>query len=245
MFWREFADQRGWVGFGFLAGILEPIFHIAVVTFWHVAIRMMPIYGTSKILFIATGLYPIFMFIHLSSQFNVAVGSTKSEVHRYPVEKALDYILMRVMMKFIVYVVVGIILYSGIAILFAPEAIPDDPASACLGLLAFALIGLGVGLCNAVLGRIFYLWHMIYVPLSRALILFSGILYVPSFLPVYLRRYMKWNPLLQAVEQFRHGFYPHYPRAVYMGWFLWTFVLCSVVLGFCVERLFRRKLQES
>ena len=93
MFWREVADQRGWVGFGFIAGIMEPIFHIAVVTFWHVAIRVMPIYGASKVLFIASGLYPIFMFIHLSSQFNVAVGSSGRGLRRYPVEKALDFIL--------------------------------------------------------------------------------------------------------------------------------------------------------
>lgn len=244
VFWREIVEQRGLAGLGFLAGILEPIAHITVVCLWHNMVRVQPVYGDSKVLFVTTALYPIFMFIHLSSQPRAAIGRGGAP-RRFPIQRALDDILARSLLKFLVYSFVGVILFTGVAAFFSPSGVPADPASAVAGVLTLALLGLGVGLCNAVAGRLLPVWLMLWTPVSRVLILFSGLLFIPAHLPENLRSVMKWNPVLQGVELFRHGFYPSYPKAVFMPGYLLAVVLAALVLGFCLERVMRRRLQAA
>ena len=66
---------------------------------------------------------------------------------------------------------------------------------------------------------------------ARSLIFVSGVFYMPVYLPPFLRDWLAWNPVLQAVELLRRGFYgPDYP-ALLDPRYLVLAVLSTLALG--------------
>jgi len=230
--------------FGFIAIILEPVLHIGVVMLWHYLMRIQPIYGASKVLFIASGLYPLFVFIHLSSHFRSA-WRVHDQQHRFPIETLLDFILAKAFLKLVVYCIVGLVLFAGIYYFITPQALPFNWRPVLEAMAAMAMLGVGVGMCNAAIEPLFPMWHAIYTPLARSLILFGGVLYVPDFLSANLRSILIWNPALHGVELFRQGFYPFFPTVVYMPRFMWGCALLSLVVGLCLNRIMRDRIEDS
>jgi capsular polysaccharide transport system permease protein len=239
VFSREIDVQSGRIAFGFVLEILEPLFHIGVICLWHYMLRVQPVYGSSIVLFISTGIYPIFVFVHLSSR--VRATSVSAGHRRFPIEGPLDFIISGTGMIMFAYVLVGIVLFVGLAIFSTAQAIPFEFSVILESVLALACLGFGIGLCNAVIQRLTPIWHYFWGAIARALILFSGALYVADFLPVHLREVLAWNPVLHAVELFRQGFYPYYPTLIYDGDYMWGCALAPIVVGLCLQRLFRRK----
>ena len=240
VFSREIDVQSGRIAFGFVLEILEPLFHIGVICLWHYLLRVQPVYGSSIVLFISTGIYPIFVFVHLSSR--VRATSVSAGYRRFPIERPLDFIVSGTGMILFAYLLVGVVLFIGLAIFSTPQAIPFEWSAIIESLCALACLGFGIGLCNAVAQKLIPVWHYFWGAIARALILFSGALYVADFLPVYLRDILVWNPVLHAVELFRQGFYPYYPTLIYDGTYMWGCALAPIAVGLCLQRLFRRKL---
>lgn len=240
VFSKEIDSQSAQVAFGFLLTLFEPLFHIGVLCLWHLLMRTQPIYGTSIVLFISTGIYPIFVFVHLSSHTRALSGAGASR--RFPIELPLDFVISGTCMIIFSYTVVGVLLFTGIAIFGSLQAIPFDFQPILEALTALACLGFGTGLCNAVVQRLFPAWRYFWGGLARALIIFSGALYVADFLPTYLRDVLVWNPILHAVERFRQGFYPFYPTLIYDPSYLWGFSMATLVGGVCLQRLLRRRL---
>jgi capsular polysaccharide transport system permease protein len=239
---REAMVTFSW-GFGiaFLASMLEPVFHIGVVVLWHWLMRIIPVYGTSKVLFISSGLYPLFVFIHLSTMFGAA--KTDQSGRRFPRVQLLDVILVKALIKLLVYFGVGILLFGGIYLFVTPQGLPFAPAKALQAMAILAVMGIGAGMCNAAIDPIFPLWHMIYTPVARAMILFGGVLYVPDLLPTFTRDFVIWNPASHGVQLFRQAFYPGYPQVVYMPNFLLVSAYTSLVLGLCLLRVMRGRIE--
>jgi capsular polysaccharide transport system permease protein len=113
-----------------------------------------------------------------------------------------------------------------------------------LAILAIAIMGLGMGLSNAALQKMIPVWRFIWIPIARGLVLFSGIFYVPDFLPVHIRNALAWNPVLQGVELFRHGFWLGYPYECYSPYYMWSFGFTLLLFGLCADRVFRRYLDD-
>lgn len=238
IFFRELYSKLGRSGFAFLLSLMEPIFHIAVVCSWHYLVRIIPVYGNSKVLFISTGLYPVFVFIHLSSQYEGAIARG-----RFPVERTLDIFFAQTLLKLFGYLLVGVLLFSGISVFITPQGIPYDFEPVMLSILTLGTLGMGVGLCNVVISVHYPMWRHIYAPISRCLILFSGVLFVPDFMPLVLRKYLAWNPVMHGVDLFRQGFYPGYPRLIFDPQFLWFCALAALVLGLSLERISRSRIE--
>lgn len=241
---REIAVVFG-AGYGisFVATLLEPVFHIGVVALWHWLLRIQSVYGPSKVLFISTGLYPLFVFVHLSTSFG---GVAKSEFsdRRFPAVLLSDAILARAAVKLVVYVAVGILLFGGIAIFISPLGVPADPLRVVAAIGLLALIGIGIGFCNIAIESFIPIWHMIYAPLSRSMILFGGVLFVPDFLPPYVRNMLIINPIMHEVIMFRQGFYPNFPSLSYRPEYMLVSVAVAVFVGLGSLRLVARRLDE-
>jgi len=241
---REIDEQLGRGGHRLLLGIIEPLFVLSIAIVWHTLLHWQPAYGTSKVLFIASGLYGTFLFVHLSGEFrSKSKGSVASR--RYPAEKTLDIILAASFMKLFVYACGGIVGFGLIYTEFTYEALPRNWSAALLGLFSLSMLGLGMGLCNAAFEQMAPIWRYIWQPIARGLILFSGVIYVPDFLPVRIRDILIWNPVQQGIELFRMGFYPGYPDQCYTPLYLWSIAPGLVILGLCLDRVFRRLLDET
>ena len=241
---REIHEALGRGGFRLILHILEPPFALAVAVTWHVLLRIQPPYGTSRVLFITTGLYSTFLFVHLSGRFR-AVAKGSVALRRFPAEKTLDLIVADFIVKLVIYAYAAVLTFGGIYVLFDRTAIPVLPSTALLGMFALMLLGLGMGLCNAAIEQLFPLWRYFWIPIGRGLILFSGVIYVPDFLSPHIRYLLSWNPALQGVELFRMGFYPGYPRDLYSPAYLWSVVTILLLTGLCADRVFRRHFDET
>jgi len=238
---REVDEQIGHGGYRLILGIIEPLFVLSIAIIWHTLLHWQPAYGTSKVLFIGSGLYSTFLFVHLSGEFrSKAKGSVA--LRRFPVEKTLDVILAVSLMKVFVYIVGGVIAFGIVYFAFSHEALPRNWADTFFGLASLSVLGLGMGLCNAAFEQMAPIWRYLWQPIARGLILFSGVIYVPDFLQVQIRDMLRWNPVLQGVELFRMGFYPGYPRQCYDPWYLWSVAFGLVLAGVCLDRVFRRQL---
>lgn len=228
----------------FLAVICEPMFHIAVVVFWHFMIRIMPIYGSSNVLFISSGLYPIFVFVHLANAFNATL-STTAGARRYPIETPMDRLIAKAYLRLISYFVAGIFMFTAIYAFVSDAAYPWNWSYLIEGITALTLLGTGLGLCNAVLNNLIPLFRHTVGALSRALILFSGVLFVPDMVGDSMRRWLIYNPVLHAVTMTRRAFYPQYPTTSLDREYMWTFAFVLIVLGLSLERTYRKKLEVS
>jgi capsular polysaccharide transport system permease protein len=127
---------------------------------------------------------------------------------------------------------------------FTPQAMPADWVSILLAILAIAIVGFGMGLCNAALEQLIPVWRFIWIPIARGQVLFSGVIYVPDFLPVHLRNVLAWNTVLQGVELFRYGFWPGYPNECNLPYYLWSFGFILFLIGLCADGVFRRRLDD-
>lgn len=238
---RDLDRQIGRSGTDFVLGLLEPLLHIGVLCAWHYLVRVVPTYGTSIVLFISTGVYPVFVFIHLSTSIRFYVRDGYAG-RRFHAEQVLDLVISGSLLTFISYLLVGLVLFTGIAVWVTEQAIPRDVVCIAQSLTALACMGIGFGICSAVINQVFPLWHYFWGTFVRVLIFFSGVLYVADFLPLHLRDILVWNPILHAVTLFRSGFYSNYPMLTYDPLYMWVCSLSSVVMGLCLLRVLRRKL---
>lgn len=235
---REFQVQLGRSGLLLFASLLEPVAHILIMCAWYYGMRIKPPVGTSPLLFVATGLYPLFVFVHLS--LSARASALNTGVHnRFPIETGLDTVLARYFVKLSCYLLTGLVLFSGIAMFDTDSAIPIDAATVTKSIVCLSMMGFGMGLLNSAIELYLPMWRFIWGPASRLLILISGIMFIPDLLPVHLRDYLIWNPVLHAIVAFRLGFYDIYPRFVYDPIFPWVASLVLLAMGLCAERVAR------
>jgi capsular polysaccharide transport system permease protein len=231
----EVEDKFQPYGLGLLERVMEPIFHIAIMVFWHWLIRAQAIYGPSKILYVSTGIFPAFVFVHLSSQFKNVVGLKRY----FPGILPIDVISVRAVVILFAYLLVGLVLFSYISVFQCPLGTPSRVWPVVLALVSLSIMGYGASLINAVLDEFLPFWGIVWAALSRGSIIFAGPLYVPDFLPIYIRNYICMNPVLQAVELFRQGFYPTFPTLIFNPGLLFWSTLGILAFGLSLERFAR------
>jgi capsular polysaccharide transport system permease protein len=75
---------------------------------------------------------------------------------------------------------------------------------------------------------------------TRLLMFFSGVSFMPDYFPPHLRYILSFNPLLHVVHLFRLGFYPTYPTIMLDRGYLISCAIVLFVAGLVIERVSRR-----
>jgi capsular polysaccharide transport system permease protein len=222
-----------------ILSLLEPIFLIATLSFlfWFMSRRQVSPLGGAPILYYATGFFPLYFFIYLSRHMR---GSVDQPNQRLPVEQRLDHIIVHIILRIIDYAILGLILFSGIYLLFSTEAMPDDLTKVLGACAAIVGLGFGWGVLNLVLSKTSPFWGFVFPSISRILIIFSGVFFLPDFLLPETRHVLSFNPMLHAVQLFRVGFYPQYPAVGLDTHYLAYSAIVFLFVGFVVERISRR-----
>jgi capsular polysaccharide transport system permease protein len=233
----RFADFK--LGYGW--ALLEPILHIALLSAtFAVLMHGQPPIGTHFFLFYYTGLIPYQVFTHTSSGMAHAITGNAALLQLPPVT-SFDVIAARGALEVATDLVVAVVLLAGFAALSLP-AMPDDMWSSSMALLVTAALGCGIGYVNAVVSVFWRSWERVYGQLVRILYFVSGIFYVPAMMPDWVRDVLAWNPLLQAIDWFRAGFFgsyqPHWLDRPYLA--VVTFL--SLLGGLVLHRGLRRRL---
>ena len=240
---RETRTRFGESRLGYGWALLEPVLHIAMLSaVFSLLMRGRPPIGTQFFIFYYTGLIPYHAFVHTSTGMTHAITSNGSLL-QLPLVTNVDAIVARGLLEFATDLVVAVLLLAGFAAAGMP-ALPDDIGAAIAALTAVALLGCGVGFINAVLQVLFKSWDKLWTNATRLLYFFSGIFYVPGIMPDWARDLLAWNPVLQAVEWFRAGFFSAYRPHWLDRSYLVILALTTLAVGLALERGLRRRLRE-
>jgi capsular polysaccharide transport system permease protein len=162
-------------------------------------------------------------------------------VLQLPPVSSFDVIAARGLLEIATDIVVAIVLLAGFAA-FGVAAWPDDLWTSSMAFLTTAAFGTGVGFVNAVLTVLWRSWERAYGQLTRVLYFASGIFYVPAMMPDRVRKILAWNPLLQAIDWFRTGFFGSYQPHWLDRTYLLLVMVAALVTGLTLQRGLRRRL---
>jgi capsular polysaccharide transport system permease protein len=223
--------------FGFVLAMFEPLVIIGAICLLFHLIDRAPIYGSSMVLFVATGVFPVYLFIYTSGRVHEPLQT--AHIGCYPVERPLDGVVAHATLHAVSSSVVAVLFFVVLHACGIDDALPYDYGRAVGALATIYGFGVGMGLVNTVVGRILPVWGSVWPALSRASVHFAGIYYVVDFFPPHIRAYFAANPMLHAVEWFRTAFYPFYPTVTVNPDYLIAGMLISLFVGLCLERACR------
>ena len=233
----RFADLK--LGYGW--ALVEPILHIALLSvMFSVLMHGQPPIGKHFFIFYYTGLIPYHMFVHTSSGMSHAITGNRPVLQLPPVT-TFDVVAARGLLEIMTDVVVAVILLAGFGAI-GLAALPDDFWGPAMALLAMAAFGVGLGYVNAVVTVFWRSWDKAYNQLTRILYFVSGIFYVPAMMPDWARDALAWNPLLQAIDWFRAGFFAGYQPHWLDRSYLVVLAIVALLIGLGLERGLRRRL---
>lgn len=235
----RFGDSR--LGYGW--ALLEPMLHIALLSIvFALLMHGKPPIGSEFFIFYYTGLIPYHVFIHSSGAMVFAITGN-APLLQLPLVTTFDVIIARGLLEFVTDVIVAVLLLVGFATV-GLHAMPADLWAPCLALSVVAVLGFGVGFVNAVVTVFVRSWDRIYAHVGRALYFCSGIFYVPGMMPPWVRDMLGWNPLLDAIDWFRSGFFENYQPHWLDRRFLVLAAILAMLAGLALHATFRRKLSE-
>jgi capsular polysaccharide transport system permease protein len=241
---REMRAHFGESRLGYLWAVLQPLLHLAVLCFVFIYLlqRRAPV-GGSLIVFFLSGLIPYFLYLHIAQYLCGAIEANRALLNLPPI-KPIDVIWARAILESSTFIVVALILFGGITLYGDNEAIPWDLLTVIEATSVICLLGLGVGMINAVLSLFIRKWGMLFSLFFGPLYFFSGIFYSIAEVPPQYRQYLLYNPLLHCVIWFRAGFYHGFDENYLDRGYVLYIASSAIVIGFGLLRVFRRKILE-
>jgi capsular polysaccharide transport system permease protein len=221
--------------------LLEPIFHVAFITFLFEIVRMRVIPGADPGMFVMTGLLAFFMTRNTALRCMEAIRAN-SALFAYRQVKPVDTVIVRAGLEGFLGVIVTLIMLTGAA-LFGFDVIPPRPLEVLVAFAGLWILGLGVGLVLSVLAELVPEMGNVVRLLFMPIYFLSGIMFPVAFVPQPYREWLFYNPILHGVEILRGGFFRHYhlvPEAnlsVLLG-----FALAAVFFGLALQVRYARKI---
>ncbi len=235
---RETRSTFGTSSFGYIWAIVTPTASIALLVFIFSLVGRQPPFGSSLALFFATGVLTLQFYNELSGKLMTVFNANRALL-TYPVIKDVDTLLARGMLIMITYLLIMLAFYLALFMLGLTR-LPAYIEQLLCAFFATALLGLGMGVTNAVIVSMWDTWIQIEKVITRPLFFISGVFYVPSHMPSEVISVLQWNPVLHLVEWFREGFYPNYNSLVLDRSYPFYLGISLLLVGLAGERFFRK-----
>jgi capsular polysaccharide transport system permease protein len=238
---HDIRSRMGGNAFGFLImGVVWPLSHILLLIIINAALGRAAPYGDSSALWFATGVVPFMAFQYMARFISLGIVLNRA-LFSFPVVKVTDIVLARAIIEVLnagMVVLIVCIVFVAFNISFMPE----DIVQACLALLSMMLLGVGVGVINAVISAMYPVWVTGFALLQFVFWAASGILFIPDSLPDFVRYPLSFFPPLQGVEWMRSAYFEGYGSAILDKNYLLSFALITLFLGLMLERFVRGKM---
>ena len=222
---RELLTRYGRNNIGFLWLFVEPAAFIVIVTFIWTVVRGVSITNIPIVAFAITGYSSLLLWRNTVARCIGAVQSNKSLLFHRQV-RVLDIFLARILLE-IVAVTTAFVVLTLVFYLIEWVELPEDVLQLLGGWLLLSWFGMALGMTIGglsekadVVGRF---WH----PFSYILMALSGVAFTADALPPAVRDVMLWNPILNAVEYIREGWFGSVMRAHYDIPYVF---MCNIVL---------------
>lgn len=225
---RLFGTRAAWAWL-----LVEPITHVAFITFLFAVIRQRHVGGIDIIPWLVIGLVAFFTFRRTASQMSVAIDANRA-LFTYRQVIPFDTVLIRGVLE-------GLIMLSTLAVmafglwLYGMEILPDDPLKFMTALWGLWLLGVALGLLIAVVGELAAEVHKVMNIIMLPLYFLSGVIFPLTIVPPQYRQYLMLNPIPNGLESARSAFasFYHAPPETDLGYlYAWVLVLLCVSLMF-------------
>jgi ABC-type polysaccharide/polyol phosphate export permease/thioredoxin-like negative regulator of GroEL len=205
---RDILTQFGEMRLGYVWHVLEPINQLVTLgsLFFLLDTHAAAPVGDKIFFFYLTGVVLFLMFTHVSHDImNSALGD--NALLQLPIVKRTDVMMALALRQIATELWVGIVIF-GTAALLGYQGWPADPLTAAAAVTLLWLLAVGIGACSMVVAYMFPSYGVFFSALCRLLYFGSGIYYSPIQMPDWARDLLWWNPVLQAIDYFRSGFFP-------------------------------------
>lgn len=241
IFLREALDRLFDMRAAWFWLLMEPVLHIAFITFIFTVIRMRTVGGIDVAVWIIVGMLAFFMFRRTAMQVMHAVDSNKP-LFAYRQVKPFDTSIVRGGLEAFLMVMVAMVILTAAAFL-GHDVFPDDPLLVLVAIFGLWLFGLGYGLVASVLMALVPETEHILKIVMLPLYLISGVIMPISAVPQPYRDILLINPLVHGLELVRQGFssYYHMVPGVSIG-YLYMWGIVSLFFGLMLYRRFALQL---
>ncbi len=231
-------------GMGYLWALAHPLAYIATIGAVYAFVGHQAPFGISTLGFLATGIAAyINFYVRIQSAVASAVRSNVSLFYFRGVTP-LVLITAAVLREFLTSLVVFVIIIAAIAVYEGSLQINDPltilAAVSCLSLLGM-IVGAFFGLAELAVPAI----KLGEVVLARAMLFFSGALFLANMLPPRLREWALLNPMLHLIEFVRDGYFTSY-HSLYANWhYPLSFIIVGIAFTMVLLHATRRFMVAS
>jgi capsular polysaccharide transport system permease protein len=240
---RDLKTRYFGTEFGFLISIAWPLAHVLALLIVHVALGRVVPYGDNVALWFATGIVPFMAFSYMSRFIMRGIVQNRPLLS-FPKVKVTDLLFARALMEILSAGLVIIILIA-IFTAFGIDVMPRDPIQAVAALGACMLLGLGIGVINAIIAVAVPMWIMGYGLVVILLWITSGVFFVPHSLPETLRYFIWFNPVSHGIEWMRSAYYEGYGTDFIAKPYIFGFGAFWLCAGLLLERAVRGRLLQQ
>jgi capsular polysaccharide transport system permease protein len=244
IFIRELENRFGRYALGYLWAPLEPLLFVIVLSLVRGRFAAGDIGGISPVVFFATGVlaYIFFRQVPLTS---LSCVESNQGLFNYQRVKPADIFVARFILESLIIIFVALLLFP-ILLNVGQEFMIHDPLRLFAVLATFLMFVAGLGLACTALGPLWIESKKVLPLFIRPLFFLSGVFFPLVSVPVGLRGYLTWNPLLHALELIRDAAFVGYNLAPEISFpFLFWCAIISFALGLSIYRLMRIKIVTS
>ncbi|WP_341887611.1 ABC transporter permease [Variovorax sp. YR752] len=228
--------QGRWLGLMWM--LFEPLAHVLLILtifgFRQHAVSL----NIELPVFLVTGLLPFFIFRNLARRLSNSITSNRN-LFSYRQVLPIDALVARAAVEIGLYSAVYVAALTLLGWL-GYHWVPRAPLELIAVSVVLLLLGIGLGLVFSVLvhrrPRVGTVVNLLFYPLY----LLSGVIFPVHGLPLAVREWLLWNPVLHLIELSRFFFIPHY--AVLPGTsFVYpaAFALVVAALAMSMYRVYR------
>jgi capsular polysaccharide transport system permease protein len=226
--------------FGFVLAIAWPLSHVLILLLINTGMGRTTPFGDSAALWFATGIVPFMSFSYMARFIMLGIVLNRPLLV-FPLVKITDILFARAIVEVLnagsVILILALIFWS-----LDIDFMPINTVQACFALGASMLLGLGVGVINAIIAVAAPMWVTGYALFNLVLWVSSGVFFVADSLPEIIRYPLSFNPVLQLVEWMRSAYYEGYGATILDRRYVITFALICLCVGLLLERLVRGRL---
>ena len=237
---RISKERAGWVWM-----LVEPIAHIAILAWLiTVGLRQRTVAGADPIIFIMLGILGFFMVRNIWLRGIDAVDAG-GNLYAFRQIKPVDTVFVRAFNTGFLEILVFVMIFIGAGLLGHPIN-PGNPLLAFASLFGLWLLGLGLALALSVpcvlVPEFGHTMRLVMTPLY----FFSAVIFPSAKLPISIREYLMWNPILHGLESLRLGFMPTYvvPEGISLP-FVYACAIPLIFTGLVLHVRFRNRLMTT
>ncbi len=225
---------------GFLIAIAWPLSHIFILVGLNVVLGRLVPYGESAVLWFSVSMTP-FMIASYTSRFMVIGLVLNRPLLVFPIISVFDILLSRVLIEMIVAACVVCCLVLTMLCLDV-DFMPANISMAVAALGGALLLGVGLGILNAIIAMIIPQWVTVYSLSNIFFWMTSGVYFIPGALDPQIRSYLYFHPFMHCTEWLREAYFGGYHSALLDKSYLLGWGLAAISSGLVVERLLRGRV---